>query len=699
MNMTPPLTTTGVPSDAGAWQELEDVFAGLGQLARSPITPEQFYRTLLEESIRALSASGGAVWLRAASGAFQPAVQAHWPAEDFARNDRARRAHEALLADAASGGRVVTIAPQSTRDAADSGNPTGQALVLAPVKSLADGTPGTLDSATLAIIELLIRADASPATYRGCEQFLAAVSELAADFHTFDELRRLRQGDGGRNALIQLGMQVHRQLDLSETAYTVANEGRRVVGCDRLSVLVARGRRCRLLATSSVSRIERRSGAARRLEELAEHVRRTDEPAYYGDGGSDAMPQIAAALEQHAEESHARQIAAIPLHRPTEPNADDRVGSVAGKQHRTDTPQFVLVAEQFDARNGDLCRERLVEVGQVCATALENSLEIDRLPLGWLWRSLGAAKEQVTAHLPRSVVLLAAAVAAAVALVIVPADFNIEAPGTLEPVVRRDVFAPRSGLVDEVLVQHGANVAAGQPLVRLRDPQLDLELKRVHGEIATAQKQIDAVRATRTNRAVRDANPADAYRLSAEERELDQQLINLRSELELLNKERDTLVVTSPIAGNVLTWDVAHRLVKRPVERGEVLVTVADLTGDWQLELDVPDDRLGHVLAAQQELRPDLSVRFRLSSDDREQHTGRLAEVCRTADVAAEPGGSPSPTVLVKVALDPLQLTDAARAELRPGVSARGQIACGRRSVGYVWLHDIWDAAVEWLRF
>ena len=95
-----------------------------------------------------------------------------------------------------------------------------------------------------------------------------------------------------------------------------------------------------------------------------------------------------------------------------------------------------------------------------------------------------------------------------------------------------------------------------------------------------------------------------------------------------------------------------------------------------------------------------MPVRFRLSSDDREQHTGHIAEVCQTADVEhRKRATAPSPTVLVKVALDDMQLSEAALRELRPGVSARAQIACGRRSLGYVWLHDIWDAAIEWLRF
>jgi multidrug efflux pump subunit AcrA (membrane-fusion protein) len=404
-------------------------------------------------------------------------------------------------------------------------------------------------------------------------------------------------------------------------------------------------------------------------------------------------------MEQHAAESHARQIAAIPLDSPQHPAAD--AGSEPAKPTLSnERPLFVLVAEQFDARSGQLQRDKLTDLAVVCATALYSAEQLARLPLGWMLRPLGEAKYWVSTHLSRTAQAVAAIAACVVALVAIPADFRIDSPGMLQPVVRRDVFAPRSGLVDEVLVTHGTVVVVGQPLVRLRDPALDLDLKRVDGELETTQRQLDAVRATRTNRKVRDANPADAYRLSAEERELQQRLTNLRHELDLLSREREALVVASPVAGRVLSWDISHRLLARPVERGEVLATVADLSADWQLELEVSDDRIGYVLAAQQAIRPGLPVRFRLSSDDREQHAGHIVEVSQTADVnASQREAAPSPTVLVKVALDDLQLSQASLRELRPGVSARAQIDCGRRSLGYVWLHDIWDTALEWLRF
>jgi multidrug efflux pump subunit AcrA (membrane-fusion protein) len=697
--MSAHLSTTGGrrgDSESHAWQELEEVFAGLSRLARTSVAPQEFYRALLQDSVRALGAAGGVVWLRAASGALQPVVQIQWSHSELFSDDSTRRAHESLLVDVAKRAHAVTVAPGSTDAEKDGTNPTEYTLLLGPVN-----VPSADDSSTmLAIVELLVRSGASPATYRGYEQFLAGVCDLAADYHAFAELRNRRQDDDYRSQLLDLSRQVHRELTLADAAYAVANEGRRVAGCDRLSVVAKRGGRCRLLVTSGVSRIERRSGAARRIEQLAELIRRTNEPAFYSDGQSDGLPPVAEALEQHAEESHARQVAAIPLQNPAafEAAGSDQT-SEAQKRQRREPTLFVLVAEQFDARDGQLDRDRIMEVAQVCATALYNAHDVERLPLRWLLRPLGAVKEQLVAHVPRTALVIAAIAAAVAGLVLVPADFNVEAVGTLQPAVRRDVFAPRSGLVEEVLIAHGADVAAGQPLVRLHDPLLDLELKRVDGELQTAQRQIDAVRATRTNRQVRDASPADTYRLSAEERELEQRLTNLRRELELLNRERDQLVVKSPIAGRVLTWDLSNRLVARPVERGEVLVTVADLSRDWQLELEVPDDRIGHVLSAQEKLGPELTVHYRLSSDDRERHTGKISEMSRTANVPDESGTSPEPVVTLKVAVDEQELSAGATRELRPGVSARAQIACGRKPIGYVWLHDIWDAAVEWLRF
>jgi multidrug efflux pump subunit AcrA (membrane-fusion protein) len=685
--MSTPLSTAAATS-TGAWHELEDVLVALGQLGRSAVAPEEFYGRALAESVRALSAQGGIVWLLSTGGAMRPAAQVNWPSADFAASNESRRAHESLLTSVAADGHVVSIAARSTYDAATKNQ--DYPLLLAPVRVAVDD-----DAATIAILEIIPRPAASPSAHHGYEQFLATVAEIAAEYHACRELARLRGDESYHQELLRLGSLVHRHIDLQPAAYAVANEGRRVIGCDRLTVLAKVGRRCRLLATSGTSRVERRSAAARQLEHLAELVRPLAEPAYYSDGQSDGLPIVADALEAHAEESHARQVAVLPVLQPGsagEDSADER------SQIRTKSPTFVLIAEQFDARNGDLRRERVVEVGQLSATALYNAWEIEQLPFRWLLRPLAAAKRSITTHVTRALLIAASAAALVAALVLVPADFLIMAPGTLAPVVKQDVFAPRSGLVDEVLVTHGADVTAGQPLVKLRDPQLEIDLKKVSGEMETVSRQLDSVRATKSSRDVRDAGTTDLYRLSASEREFEQQLTNLQQQLALLMHERDALVVRSPIAGRVLTWDVSNRLVARPVERGEALVTVADLTSDWQLDLDVADNRIGHVTAARATLQPDLPVRFRLHSDDN-PHTGHIREVSATADVSSENKTRPTPTIRATVAFDKSQLSDAEQHELRPGIAAQAEIECGRRSLGYVWLHDVWDTAIGWLRF
>ena len=56
----------------------------------------------------------------------------------------------------------------------------------------------------------------------------------------------------------------------------------------------------------------------------------------------------------------------------------------------------------------------------------------------------------------------------------------------------------------------------------------------------------------------------------------------------------------SPITGDVITWQVAEKLQLRPVEKGQLLMTVADPTKEWELEIHMPEDRMGAVAKAVQ---------------------------------------------------------------------------------------------------
>jgi hypothetical protein len=100
------------------------------------------------------------------------------------------------------------------------------------------------------------------------------------------------------------------------------------------------------------------------------------------------------------------------------------------------------------------------------------------------------------------------------------------------------------------------------------------------------------------------------------------------------------------------------------------------------LELHVSDARAGHVLQARQELRPELGVSFALSAEPCTVYEGQITNVA----LSTELGETTGPTVLATVDFDRGQVRG-----LRPGATVIARIHCGRRAIGYVWLHDLFE--------
>jgi hypothetical protein len=114
-------------------------------------------------------------------------------------------------------------------------------------------------------------------------------------------------------------------------------------------------------------------------------------------------------------------------------------------------------------------------------------------------------------------------------------------------------------------------------------------------------------------------------------------------------------------------------------------MSVADKTGPWELELKMPDDRLGHVNRAWQEARDgkrDLVVDYILATDPGTRHHGVVEEIHEQAEVHGDEGNA----ALVKVQIESDRHE---REELGAGATVTARIACGRRPLGYVWFHDV----------
>ena len=257
----------------------------------------------------------------------------------------------------------------------------------------------------------------------------------------------------------------------------------------------------------------------------------------------------------------------------------------------------MLLAESFSAeRPLAALVARADELARVSSSALGNALTHHALPLLPLQKRI-AATFGALAQRPVAALLGLAAVALAVTLLAtVPADFTVSAEGELQPRVRRNLFAPSDGVVEEVLVQHGDQVTQADVLLRLRNPVLDLDHSRISGELQTAQARLSTVRSARSRSQEPDA-PADENQLASEEEQLKHQIAGLENQISVLQRLRSELTLKSPQSGVVLTWNTHELLDDRPVEQGQVLLTVADAAGPWILKLHVPDADAGHVLA------------------------------------------------------------------------------------------------------
>jgi hypothetical protein len=219
-------------------------------------------------------------------------------------------------------------------------------------------------------------------------------------------------------------------------------------------------------------------------------------------------------------------------------------------------------------------------------------------------------------------------------------------------------------------------------LATLRNTELDVAITDVIGRKATANEQLVATERSLKNEKLTEA---EKNRLYGERARLAREFTSLGDQQKLYEQKKADLLVRSPIDGVIVTWQVRDRLLLRPVEKGQSLLSVADKTGPWELEIHMPDDRLGHVnraAAAARQAGRDLVVDYILATDPGTRHRGAVKEIHEQAEVRGEQGN----TVLVRVTIDPDRHE---KEELGAGASVTARIACGKQPLGYVWFHDL----------
>ena len=107
----------------------------------------------------------------------------------------------------------------------------------------------------------------------------------------------------------------------------------------------------------------------------------------------------------------------------------------------------------------------------------------------------------------------------------------------------------------------------------------------------------------------------------------------------------------------------------RPVKRGELLLEVMDPAGEWRLEVDVPENRIGHILEAQQKRNDErLPVSYMLATATEATYKGSL-ESLSTRSVASESEGTVVPVFV--------GLADPSPTAPRIAAEVKAKIDCG----------------------
>jgi hypothetical protein len=237
-----------------------------------------------------------------------------------------------------------------------------------------------------------------------------------------------------------------------------------------------------------------------------------------------------------------------------------------------------------------------------------------------------------------------------------------------------------------VFVKSDDMVEAGDPLVRLENHDLEQEWQKTIGQISETTKRLDSLRQARRNS--RNLTEAQLSQVSAEYLQLLQREQNLELQKKLIEEKRSKLIVRSPQDGQVLLpWDADQSLKHRPVVTGQRVMTIANPSGPWELELAMPERRMGHVTKAIEDpdLGPELEVRYVSAGDPRSPKKGTLRKVYGITQVKGEEG----PTVKMLVDINPDDLFKPS-----PGTTVTAKIRCGRSSLGYSWFHE----ALEWIQ-
>jgi multidrug efflux pump subunit AcrA (membrane-fusion protein) len=423
---------------------------------------------------------------------------------------------------------------------------------------------------------------------------------------------------------------------------------------DRVSILLISQRRCELIATSASQIVDRRARLALNQKALAEATQETHSPLTLSLGQPTSNASWQTTLDRYLIEAGCRhlEIDCVPS------TSDPRINLA------------VIITEWFDSSR-IACDATFREHAH---QAIQQSVANQTLSWPVVFR-------QVTRQLQSKAVRLALALISigALLLTLMPVRFTLPVEGQMLPANYRRIFAPTDAVVSSILVTNGQMVEKGSDLFVLRSSSLDLREEQLRGELLTARTRLASLSAARSSDSTDESSSlSQSLSISATEQALKTEIAGLEKQLTLVERQKQSLKIQSPLAGIVDRWDLEQSLDNRPVTQGQHLIDVYASHGDWNVELDLPDQYASYLSTN----TPSQKVYFRLQSQpDREFHAV-ISEVAKSSQLNTHGEA----IVRVKCVVERDEMESQAI-----GATVWADIECGKRALGFVWFRGLFE--------
>ena len=667
----------------------------IAQLSEMELSPPEYYGEFLQRLMTAIAAPAGAVWIKTPQGNLQIQYQINMRQVGLDRAENSRAQHDELLRQVTAKAQPGIIMPHSSIGQPEEGktppgNPTDYVILVAPI---------LYDKQVAGLVEIWQDPNRGPDAQRGFLQFIVRMAGLAAGYTRNHQLRQMVSQEQVWLQLEAFAQKIHASLNPTEVAYLVANEGRRLVEADRVSVALRQGKTAQVQAISGADVVEKRSNLVQLMRTLFEKVMDWgDKLVYTGTKDEGLPPGVLSALDAYLSESNSKLLVVLPL-------KDER--DTEGKVK----PRSALMMESFESSaTGDLAVGKLEVVGRHAASALYNSAEYRRIPMRFLWLPLAKLQDGLGGKAKAITTLVMVGLGALIAaMIFVPYPLKMEANGALLPVQRAWLYAPTEGFVRDIPagLKSGSVITRDQELIRMFDKGLADQIFELRREIQFADAVINRVNPNGQE----GGDPKDVLDAKATRDVKSQALQNLMRRTNALNVPGD-FAVKSPMSGIILSSDFRENLINRYVKPNEPLLRVGyndernPKLSDWEIELKIPQKHIGQVLEAFRNKEPnaELDVDLLLASYPTRSYRGKLslAKIAKQANANRDANNEPEPVVIAWVRVHGDDIPPEVRlpqGQLLTGTEVRTRIRCGNRAMGYSLFYGVWEFIYEKIVF